>query len=275
MECPKCGYTIDKNALVCPNCKKVLKLIKGSYSLVFMCQYEPDKIICTKKDNPLVIGLGEGENFIASDIPAILKHTRNIFRLGERELAILTKDGVTVMDSYGERITHEIEHVEWDVDAAEKGGYPHFMIKEIMEQPGVIERTIESRLKDGKISFGFKHITDEELGMLQEASESITMENMESIIESKVEAVKDTEKWLEENREMVEQYQELKHSEAYRALPVVQLFEKLKRFLQESDYYERVIPLLRRMSPDYDEYYRCLIDADAYLTQDLRMPKSI
>lgn len=111
--------------------------------------------------------------------------------------------------------------------------------------------------------------TDEELGMLQEASESITMENMESIIESKVEAVKDTEKWLEENREMVEQYQELKHSEAYRALPVVQLFEKLKRFLQESDYYERVIPLLRRMSPDYDEYYRCLIDADAYLTENL------
>ena len=89
-----------------------------------------------RKDGPLIIGLGDGENFIASDIPAILKHTRNIFRLGERELAILTKDGVTVMDSYGERITHEIEHVEWDVDAAEKGGYPHFMIKEIMEQPG-------------------------------------------------------------------------------------------------------------------------------------------
>ncbi len=144
--------------------RKAEVLLKGSYAIGILFSDYPWQIMALRKDGPLIIGLGDGENFIASDIPAILKHTRNIFRLGERELAILTKDGVTVMDSYGERITHEIEHVEWDVDAAEKGGYPHFMIKEIMEQPGVIERTIESRLKDGRISFGFKHITDEELG---------------------------------------------------------------------------------------------------------------
>ncbi len=144
--------------------RKAEVLLKGSYAIGILFSDYPWQIMALRKDGPLIIGLGDGENFIASDIPAILKHTRNIFRLGERELAILSKDGVTVMDSYGERITHEVEHVEWDVDAAEKGGYPHFMIKEIMEQPGVIERTIESRLKDGRISFGFKHITDEELG---------------------------------------------------------------------------------------------------------------
>lgn len=143
--------------------RKAEMLLQGSYALGILFSDYPWQLIALRKDGPLIIGLGDGENYIASDIPAILKHTRSIFRLGERELAILTKDGVTVMDSYGERISHEVEHVDWDVDAAEKGGYPHFMIKEIMEQPDVIAKTLTSRIKNGKISLDFKHIDDEVL----------------------------------------------------------------------------------------------------------------
>lgn len=137
--------------------------LKGSYAIGILFSDYPWQIMALRKDGPLIIGVGEGENFIASDIPAILKHTRSIFRLGERELAILTKDGVTVMDKYGERIEHDIEYIEWNVDAAEKSGYPHFMIKEIMEQPEVIEKTMNPRLKDDSIVLGLKNISDQAL----------------------------------------------------------------------------------------------------------------
>lgn len=137
--------------------------LKGSYAIGILFSDYPWQIMALRKDGPLIIGLGEGENFIASDIPAILKHTRNVFRLGDRELAILTKDGVTVMDKYGERVEHEVDHIEWDVDAAEKGGYPHFMLKEIMEQPDVIEKTINPRLRGERIDLGLKHISDDDL----------------------------------------------------------------------------------------------------------------
>ena len=120
--------------------------LKGSYALGILFSDYPWQIMAIRKDGPLIVGLVKDENMIASDIPALLKHTRDIFRLGERELAILTKDGVTVMDSYGERIQHEVEHIDWDIDAAEKCGYPHFMIKEIMEQPDAIMKTIGPRI---------------------------------------------------------------------------------------------------------------------------------
>lgn len=136
---------------------------KGSYSLGILFKDYPWQIIALRKDGPLIIGLGDGENFIASDIPAILKHTRKIFRLGERELAILTKDGVTVIDKYGERVDPEIKHIDWDIDAAEKGGYTHFMIKEIMEQPDSILKTISPRFTDGKLRLNLEHITDDNL----------------------------------------------------------------------------------------------------------------
>ena len=137
--------------------------LKGSYALGILFSDYPWQIMAIRKDGPLIVGLGKDENMIASDIPALLKHTRDIFRLGERELAILTKDGVTVMDSYGERIQHEFEHIDWDIDAAEKCGYPHFMIKEIMEQPDAIMKTIGPRIHDGKIDLGLKHISEEDL----------------------------------------------------------------------------------------------------------------
>jgi glucosamine--fructose-6-phosphate aminotransferase (isomerizing) len=126
--------------------KKVLATIEGSYSLVFMTKFEPDKIICSKQDNPLVIGLGQGENFIASDIPAIINYTRRTYILSDGEMAVVTKDSVWVMNRQGVPVSKKVFEVNWDAEAAEKGGYEHFMIKEIYEQPKVIRETMSSRL---------------------------------------------------------------------------------------------------------------------------------
>ncbi|WP_371365928.1 Glutamine--fructose-6-phosphate aminotransferase [isomerizing] [Sporomusa rhizae] len=126
--------------------KKVLEKIEGSYALVFMCQDEPDKLICTKQDNPLVIGLGDGENFIASDIPAIISHTRKTYILSDGEMAVVTKDSVWVMNRQGVPVTKKVFEVNWDAEAAEKGGYEHFMIKEIYEQPKAVRETMTSRV---------------------------------------------------------------------------------------------------------------------------------
>ena len=137
--------------------------IKGSYSFGILFKDYPWQIIAMRKDSPLIIGAGRGENFIASDVPAILKHTRDVYRLGERELAILTKDGVTVINSYGERVNCVYEHIDWDASAAEKCGYPHFMIKEIMEQPEAIKATLAPRYVDGRISLEADGVPDDVL----------------------------------------------------------------------------------------------------------------
>jgi glutamine---fructose-6-phosphate transaminase (isomerizing) len=126
--------------------KKVLATIEGSYALVFLTDYEPDKIICSKQDNPLVIGLGEGENYIASDIPAIISRTRKTYILSDGEMAIVTKDSVWVMNRQGVPVSKKVFEVHWDAEAAEKGGYEHFMIKEIYEQPKAIRETSGPRL---------------------------------------------------------------------------------------------------------------------------------
>ena len=143
--------------------KKVLKLIKGSYSLVFMCEYEPDKIICTKKDNPLIIGLGEGENFIASDIPAIINHTRRTFIMSDGEIATVTADGVWVQDINGTPISKKVFVVNWNAEAAEKGGFEHFMMKEIHEQPKAVRDTLNSVLVDGKLDMSAVGLSDEDI----------------------------------------------------------------------------------------------------------------
>ena len=143
--------------------KKVLKLIKGSYSLVFMCEYEPDKIICTKKDNPLIIGLGEGENFIASDIPAIINHTRRTFIMSDGEIATVTADGVWVQDINGTPISKKVFVVNWNAEAAEKGGFEHFMMKEIHEQPKAVQDTLNSVIKNGAIDLSSVEITEDEI----------------------------------------------------------------------------------------------------------------
>ena len=126
--------------------KKVLAEIRGSYSLVFISKHEPDKIICTKQDNPLVIGLGEGENFIASDIPAIIHRTRRTFILSDGEMAVVTKDSVWVTNRQGTPVSKKVFEVNWDAEAAEKGGYDHFMIKEIIEQPKAFRDTMTARV---------------------------------------------------------------------------------------------------------------------------------
>lgn len=133
--------------------KKVLAEIEGSYALVFLSYYEPDKIICSKQDNPLVIGLGEGENFIASDIPAIISRPRRTYILSDGEMAVVTKDSAWVMSRTGVPVTKKVFEVNWDAEAAEKGGYEHFMSKEIYEQPKAIRETTTGRLAkdDGSV----------------------------------------------------------------------------------------------------------------------------
>ena len=134
--------------------KKVLAEIRGSYSLVFISKHEPDKIICTKQYNPLVIGLGEGENFIASDIPAIIHRTRRTFILSDGEMAVVTKDSVWVTNRQGTPVSKKVFEVNWDAEAAEKGGYDHFMIKEIIEQPKAFRDTMTARVnKDDNTIF--------------------------------------------------------------------------------------------------------------------------
>lgn len=138
--------------------KKVLKTIEGSYSLVFMCAAEPDKLICTKKDNPLIIGLGEGENFIASDIPAIIAKTRRTYIMSDGEIATVTKDDVWVQDINGTPITKKVFEVNWNAEAAEKGGFEHFMLKEIYEQPKAIKDTMRGRLAENGTEINFTEL---------------------------------------------------------------------------------------------------------------------
>lgn len=126
--------------------RNVLKQIEGSYSLVFISRNEPDKLICTKQDNPLVIGLGEGENFIASDIPAIISRTRKTYIMSDGEIAIVKADSVSITNREGLPITKKVFEVNWNAEAAEKGGYEHFMLKEICEQPKAVRETMSARL---------------------------------------------------------------------------------------------------------------------------------
>lgn len=130
---------------------QVLAKVEGSYALGVISTEYPDQLLAVRKDSPLVVGLGKNENFIASDIPAILSHTRDIYRLNDNEIVVLKADSVTVYNAEKEVISKTPFHVDWDVSAAEKGGYEHFMFKEIMEQPEALRKTISPRLKNGKI----------------------------------------------------------------------------------------------------------------------------
>lgn len=130
---------------------KVINRVEGSYALGVLCSDYPDSFIAVRKASPLIVGIGDGENFIASDVTAILKHTRSIYRLEDNEIVMLKRDGVTVYNKDKEEVQKEMFTVDWDVSAAEKGGYEHFMMKEIEEQPTAIRDTISPRIKDGKI----------------------------------------------------------------------------------------------------------------------------
>lgn len=128
---------------------KVVNEIEGSYAMGILFRDFPDRIFAIRKDSPLIVGVGKGENFIASDVPAILKYTRDYYLLDQDEIVTLTKDTVKICDIHGNKIEKELMTATWDVDAAEKGGYEHFMLKEIHEQPTAIKTTITPRISDG------------------------------------------------------------------------------------------------------------------------------
>lgn len=129
---------------------KAVSRMEGSYAIGVVAINEPDKIVAVRKDSPLIIGLGKDEYYIASDIPAVLNHTRDVYLLNDKEFVVLTKEGVKLLSEEGEEIKKEIYHVTWNADAAEKGGYEDFMLKEIHEQPKAIKDTMTSRIVLGK-----------------------------------------------------------------------------------------------------------------------------
>ncbi len=124
----------------------VLKRIEGAYALAILCRDYPDMLIAARKNCPLVIGQGEGENFIASDIPALLHHTREVYFLDDHEVAVVKADSITIYNEQKQTVERDLFHVDWSVDAAEKGGYDHFMIKEINEQPKIVQELINQRV---------------------------------------------------------------------------------------------------------------------------------
>lgn len=130
---------------------KVINRVEGSYALGIMSVENPDEFIAVRKASPMIIGLGEGENFVASDVTAILNHTKNIYYLDDNEIVVLKKDSVKIYNRDKELIQKEVFTVNWDITAAEKGGYEHFMMKEIEEEPKALRDTINPRIKDGKV----------------------------------------------------------------------------------------------------------------------------
>lgn len=128
--------------------QKAIARMEGAYAIGVISRQNPDKLVAVRKDSPLVVGVGNGENFIASDIPALLKYTKNVYFLDDGEMAILDEEKVTILNGFGQKIDKEIFEVTWDVESAEKGGYQHFMLKEIHEQPKAIKDTLSPRLNE-------------------------------------------------------------------------------------------------------------------------------
>ena len=141
--------------------------LEGSYALGVICKDSTDRFVAARKDSPLIVGLGWNENFIASDIPAILEYTRDVYILEDKEIAVLEKDSVKVFDLHGVEVKKDIFCVNWDVAAAEKSGYEHFMMKEMCEEPKVLKDTISPRIKDGKIELDGINISAEELNSIE------------------------------------------------------------------------------------------------------------
>jgi len=147
---------------------KALNKVEGSYGLGVISSKEPDKLIAARNESPLIIGIGENENFIASDVPAILSHTKKIVYLGNKEIAMLSKDDVSVFDLEGKEIKKEINKIEWNAEMAEKQGYEHFMLKEIYEQPRVITEALNGRIQNGNVNLKEEiNLSEEELSKIK------------------------------------------------------------------------------------------------------------
>ncbi len=131
--------------------RRVASKLKGSYALGILCTEQPNKIFATKQSSPLILGVGVGENYFASDVTALINHTQNVVYLEDGEFAEITPNSFEIYDCTGSKIKKSVSHIDWDIQAAEKGGYEHFMLKEIMEQPRAVKATLTPRIKDGKI----------------------------------------------------------------------------------------------------------------------------
>ena len=142
--------------------------IRGSYALVMMFKEYPEEIYVARKDSPMILGVADGESYIASDVPAILKYTRNVYYIGNLEMARVRKGEITFYNLDGDEIEKEHKIIEWDAEAAEKGGYEHFMMKEIHEQPKVVADTLNSVLKDGEIDLSGVGLSAEEIKNISE-----------------------------------------------------------------------------------------------------------
>ena len=149
---------------------KAMGMIEGSYALGVLCDAEPDRLYCARHESPLVVGAKEGESFIASDIPAMLSHTRDVIFLQDKEIAVLSTEGIQVFDSLGTHRQHELYHVAWDLSSAEKGGYAHYMLKEIHEQPLALQNTFKPRNIGDPHDYSWLPITPEEAKALRKAS---------------------------------------------------------------------------------------------------------
>ena len=142
---------------------RVLHRIEGAYALGILCADVPDAFVAARKDAPLLLGYGEGCSFVASDVTAIIKHTRDVSYMEDGEVAVVRADGIRVFNAMGQPIEKEHSFIDWDVSAAEKGGYPHFMFKEILEQPEAVRKTVSPRLRNGEICFEELSLTDEQI----------------------------------------------------------------------------------------------------------------
>ncbi len=143
--------------------REALAMVRGSYALGVLFREEPDTIYAVKKESPLIVGWGEGENFVASDIPALLKYTRRYSVLEEGDMAVVKADGIRFYDAFGKPVEREVLTADWDEEAAEKGGYPHFMLKEIHEQPAAITATVSPRVENGMPDLRIPELSDEKL----------------------------------------------------------------------------------------------------------------
>ena len=143
--------------------QEALAKVRGSYALAVLFRDRPDTIFAVKRESPLIVGWGEGENFVASDIPALLKYTRRYSVLEEGDMAVCTAEGIRFYNEFAEPVQRPMLTADWDMEAAEKGGYPHFMLKEINEQPTAITATVSPRVEDGMPDLRIPQLTDEVL----------------------------------------------------------------------------------------------------------------
>lgn len=142
---------------------KVLANIEGSYALGIVFRDFPEKVFAVRKDSPLIVGVGKGENFLASDVPAIIKYTRDYYLIEQDEIAVVERDSIKIYDIHKNIVQKELHTATWDIDAAEKGGYAHFMLKEIHEQPDTVRFTLSPRIKDGLPDLSETGLTKERL----------------------------------------------------------------------------------------------------------------